>query len=159
MHSKAQIGGHPIHPMLVALPIGMFVGTVGALLAHLATGDTFYYRAAMIANIAGVAGALLAAIPGAIDLFHLPRGSQARATGVKHASVALLTVGLFSISAAILYRNWHDQPALLSVTVPLAISIAGLLALLIVGMLGWTLVQTYHVGVKPSFIRHAHHTA
>ena len=159
MHSKAQIGGHPIHPMLVALPIGMFVGTVGALLAHLATGDVFYYRAAMIANIVGVVGALIAAVPGAIDLFHLPKGSPARATAGKHASVALLTVGLFSTSAAILYRNWHDHPELLSVTVPLAISVAGLLALLIVGMLGWTLVQTYHVGVKPAFIRPAHHTA
>ena len=27
MQGKATVAGHPIHPMLVALPIGFFVGT------------------------------------------------------------------------------------------------------------------------------------
>jgi uncharacterized membrane protein len=142
--------------MLVALPIGGFVGTVGALLAFLGTGDAFYYRVAMIVNIVAVVAALVATIPGAIDLFHLPRGTQARATGVKHGAGAVLATGLFAVSAALLWRNWHDRPDLLSATVPLAISLVGLLVLVIVGMLGWTLVQTHHVGVKPTFVRPGH---
>jgi uncharacterized membrane protein len=159
MRSKASIWGHPIHPALVAFPIGMYVGTVGALLGYLATRDVFYYRAAMIANLAGVVAALAAAVPGLVDLLALPRGSAARATAVKHGSLAVLATGLFAVSAAVLWRNWHAELALLSVTVPLAIAVAGLLVLVIVGMLGWSLVQTHHVGVKPTFIRPAHHNA
>jgi uncharacterized membrane protein len=153
MLSKARIGDHPIHPMVVALPIGMFVATVGALLAFMNGGDPFYYRAAMVANVAGVAAALIAAVPGAIDLVSLPAGSDARRTGIKHAGSALVAVGLFSVSAGLLWRGWSAlaEGEVLAAAIPLAVAVAGLLVLVIVGTLGWSLVQTHHVGVKPSF--------
>lgn len=158
MDSKARVAGHPIHPMLVVFPIAMFTATVAALLAFIATRDTFYYRAAMTAGAAGVSMAILAAIPGAIDLFSLPKGSRARAIGVRHASFALLTVGIFSVSTAVMVRNWVTKTMVdgawaLDATVPLAIGVLGLVTLIIVGILGWTLVQTHHVGIKPATIR------
>ncbi|MEO8703997.1 MAG: DUF2231 domain-containing protein [Kofleriaceae bacterium] len=155
MLSKARIAGHPIHPMLVALPIGMFVATVATLLAFMNSGDPFYYRAAMVANVGGVVAALVAAVPGTIDLFSLPPGSSARATGIKHASSALLAVGLFAVSAALLWRGWNGlaNGEVLAAAVPLAVSLAGMLVLVIVGALGWTLVQTHHVGVRPDLVR------
>jgi uncharacterized membrane protein len=158
MYSKARIGSHPIHPMLVALPIGLFTATAAALLAYMGTSDLFYYRAAMVANVAGVVAALAAAVPGAIDLLSLPKSSQARSTGFKHAGFALGAVGLFAVSALVLWRGWHDRTMVygayeLDATIPLAICIAGMLTLTVVGTLGWTLVQTHHVGVKPTFIR------
>lgn len=154
MYSKARIAGHPIHPMLISLPIGMFVATTAALLAYLGTADPFYYRASMIANLSGVATALLAAAPGAIDLFALPAGSDARATGLKHAGAALLAVGLFAVSALLLWHGWNaavlDGDAnVLAAAIPLAVAVLGLLAIVIVGALGWSLVQTHHVGVRP----------
>src|SRR5213083_524164 len=109
MYSKARIAGHPIHPMVIAFPVAMFSATVVALLAYIGTRDTFYYRAAMVASAAGVTMGLLAAVPGAIDLFSLPVGSRARATGLKHASFAVLTVGIFAVVAALLYRSWTTR--------------------------------------------------
>jgi uncharacterized membrane protein len=158
MDSKARIAGHPIHPMVVVFPIALFTATVGALLAFIGTRDTFWFRAAMTAGAAGVTMALLAAIPGAIDLFALPKGSRARATGMKHASFALLTVGIFAASTALMVRNWTTKLMVdgiweLDATVPLAISVVGLVTLTIVGSLGWTLVQTHHVGIKPANVR------
>lgn len=150
MDSKAAIAGHPIHPMLVALPIGMYVATVAALLTYVGLDDPFYFRMALVANVAGVVMALVAAIPGAIDLFSLPRNSRARVAGIKHASFALLATGLFAVAAATSYRQWAGA-GVPDATVPLAIAIVGLLALLVAGALGWALVQTHHVGVKPSF--------
>ncbi|HEY5939081.1 MAG TPA: DUF2231 domain-containing protein [Kofleriaceae bacterium] len=150
METKARIAGHPIHPMLVALPIGLYVATVAALLAYVGLEDPFYFRAALVANVAGVVMALVAAIPGAIDLFSLPKGSRARATGLKHASFALLATGLFAVAAATSYRQWAGG-GVPDATVPLVLSIVGVLSLLVAGWLGWTMVQTHHVGVKPSF--------
>ncbi|MDQ3336374.1 MAG: DUF2231 domain-containing protein [Myxococcota bacterium] len=160
MKSKASIGGHPIHPMVVVFPIALFTATVATLLAFIGTQDTFWYRAAMTAGAAGVSMALLAAIPGAIDLFSLPKDSPARATGMKHASFAVLTIGIFAASTGVMYRNWMAKTNVdgiwqLDATVPLAIGVAGMVTLVIVGILGWTMVQTHHLGIKPTFVRPA----
>ena len=147
-----------MHPMVVAFPIALFTSTVAALLAFIGTRDTFWYRAAMVASGAGVTMAVLAAIPGAVDLFALPKGSRARATAIKHGGLALATVGTFAIAGAVLYRNWLfkqmvDGQWQLEATVPLAIAVIGEVMLVIVGSLGWTLVQTHHVGIKPALVR------
>lgn len=149
MYSRARVAGHPIHPMIVVFPIALFTSTVAALLAFVGTRDPFYYRAALVACSAGVTMALVGALPGAVDLFSLPKGSRARTTGFKHASFALLTVGIFAVTAALLYRDWVGGGEL-DAAVPLAVGVAGLVTLVIVGILGWTLVQTHHVGIKPA---------
>jgi uncharacterized membrane protein len=154
--SKASIAGHPIHPMLIAFPVALYTATVVTLLAFVGTADPFWYRAALYANIAGVVMAAVAVIPGLIDLISLPRDSRARATGIRHAAFNVLALVLFVISAVLLYRNAGNDLALrtrtydLDVTAPLALSILGLLSTLAAGWLGWTLVQTHHVGIKPS---------
>ena len=52
MYSKARIAGHAIHPMLVGFPLALFTATIGLELAYIGTQDIFYFRAAMVANIA-----------------------------------------------------------------------------------------------------------
>jgi uncharacterized membrane protein len=148
MHSRARIAGHPIHPMLIAFPVALYVATAVTLIVFVTIGDPFWYRVAMWANISGVVMAAVAAVPGLIDLLGLPRRSRARSTGVRHAAFNVLALVLFAISAALLYRN-RDTVAL-DVTAPLALSILGVLSTLAAGWLGWTLVQTHHVGIKPS---------
>lgn len=160
MYSKARIAGHGIHPMLVGFPIALFTATIGALLAYLGTADAFYYRAAMVANIAGVLAALAAIIPGAIDLRALPRESRARGVARQHALYNALTVALFAVSAVLLYRGWSGRMMTsgtyaLDVTIPLALGTVGFVAMVSAGMLGWALVQTHHVGIEPARV-HAH---
>lgn len=157
MNSKAKIAGHPIHPMLVAFPIGLYGATIAALLAFVATHDTFFFRAAMTANIAGVAMALVAAVPGFIDFLGLPKGSRVRTVGLQHAAANLTALALFAISASILYTRWSNRDVLdgalsLDAALPLAIGMLGLVSTVIAGGLGWSLVQTHHVGVKPQYL-------
>ena len=155
MLSKVRIAGHPIHPMLVAFPIALYVATVVTLLAHVATGDVFWFRVALWSNIAGVVMAAVAAIPGFIDLISLPRHSRAQNTGIRHAAFNVLALALFAISAVLLYRSAGNTLSVASghyhiaVSAPLALSILGVLSTLAAGWLGWTMVQTHHVGVKP----------
>jgi len=158
MYSKARIAGHPIHPMLVAFPIGFYTAAVGSMLAYVGTHEAFWYRVAMVANIAGIVGAVLAVIPGAIDLFALPSKSRARAAGLKHAGFNLVSTGLFVITGILLYRGWSnrvmvDGEYVFDATIPLAMGVVAWVSMIIAGSLGWTLVQTHHVGVKPAFTR------
>jgi uncharacterized membrane protein len=165
MYSRAKISDHPIHPALVAFPIVFYVSTVAALLAHAATGDPFWYRAALTTNIAGVVMAVVAAIPGAIDLFAgIPLRSQARATGHLHASLQIAALALFTVSAVMLWNRWFDRDlvggkVVIDGLAPLVVAILGLAATMIGGGLGWKLVQTYHVGVEPNVrgVRHDWH--
>ena len=152
MDSKARIAGHPLHPMLVAFPLAFYTATVAALLAYLGTREAFWYRFAMVANVSGIATAVIASIPGAIDLLALPRASRARAAGLKHAGFNLIATALFAVAAVVLYRTWSgrvmaDGEYLLDATIPLATAVVAWVAMVIAGSLGWTLVQTHHVGV------------
>jgi uncharacterized membrane protein len=158
MYSKARIAGHPIHPMLVAFPLAFYTATIATLLAYIGTREAFWYRTAMVANVAGIVTAVIAALPGAIDLFSLPRGSRARAVGLKHAGFNLLATLLFALTAAVLYQTWNhrvmvDGEYLFDASVPLALGVVAWVAMVIAGSLGWTLVQTHHVGVKPALTR------
>lgn len=156
MYTKASIAKHPIHPMLVAVPVTLYIATVAALFVHLGTNDVFWYRAALYCNIGGVVFAAVAAIPGLIDLLGLPAQSRARTTGIRHAAFNVLALTLFAISAVLLYRNaGHNVvPATgyyaLDVTAPLVLTITGVASTAVAGALGWTLVQTHHVGIKPT---------
>jgi uncharacterized membrane protein len=158
MYSKARIAGHPIHPMIVSFPIAFYTATVALLLAYVGTHEVFWYRVAMIANIAGIVTALAAVVPGAIDLFALPRQSRARAAGMKHAGFNLIATGLFAVTAVLLYRSWTHRMMingeyLFEASIPLAMSVVAWVSMVIAGSLGWTLVQTHHVGVKPALVR------
>ena len=158
MYSKARIAGHPIHPMLVAFPIAFYTATVATLLAYVGTHEAFWFRVAMVANIAGIITAVVAVIPGAIDLFALPQGSRARATGLKHAGFNLLATGLFVVSAVLVYRSWThrvmvDGEYVFDATIPLAMAVIAWVSMIIAGSLGWALVQTHHVGIKPALTR------
>jgi uncharacterized membrane protein len=129
--------------MLVAFPVALYVSTVVALFVYIGTGDAFWYRAGTWTNIAGVVTAAVAAIPGLIDLLGLPRRTRARVTGLRHAAFNVLSLVLFAISAVLLYRN-------ADVTAPLTLGVLGALSTTVAGYLGWTMVQTHHVGIKPT---------
>jgi uncharacterized membrane protein len=154
MYTKARIAGHPIHPALIAFPVGLYTATVVGLIVFAATRDGFWYRAAMWTNLAGVVMAGVAAIPGGIDLFNLPRHTRAFATGLRHAAFNVLALVLFVISAVMLWRGYHsattEGPVHMAFVAPLVLSIIGLASTTVAGALGWALVQTHHVGIRPT---------
>jgi uncharacterized membrane protein len=155
MHSKARVAGHPIHPMLVAFPIALYTATVATLLAYVGTLEAFWYRVAMVADIAGIITALLAVIPGAIDLFALPKDSRARATGLSHAMFNLVATGLYAVTAVLTYRGWTQRVMIdgeyrFDAAIPLAMSVVAWVSMVIAGSLGWALVQIHRVGIEPA---------
>ena len=77
MLSKVRVFGHPLHAMLIAFPVASYVGTFAAVIAYALTDDPFWFRMSLMTNIAGVATAVLAALPGIIDYATVvPKGTS-----------------------------------------------------------------------------------
>src|SRR5437868_7296682 len=67
VESVAAIGGHPLHPIVVPLPIGSFVGAFVCDLAFAQTHDPFWARGARLLTGAGIVTGILAGSLGAMD--------------------------------------------------------------------------------------------
>jgi uncharacterized membrane protein len=141
MASRASIAGHPIHPMLVPIPIGLFVFSFIADLAAFRNLSDAWPTVAFYCIGGGIVGALLAAIFGTIDLLSLT-DRNAKKIGIVHMGINLCVVGLFAISFAL---RWYGMPAL---GTPFILSLIGIALLLVAGWLGGHLV--YRLGVAVS---------
>ncbi len=98
MKSKAAIGNHPIHPLLVPVPIGAFFLVLVGDVAHLLTADPFWYRFSTVAINLGLAFALFAAAVGAVDYLGLRLNRRANAIATAHALTNVAVVALYSFS-------------------------------------------------------------
>ena len=76
--ARAKIMGHPIHPMLVVFPIGLYIISFVFDLVYLSAGDPFWFRMAYWTMLGGLVGNVAAAIPGFLDYLTLPPKTEAR---------------------------------------------------------------------------------
>lgn len=146
MYSKASVADHPVHPMLIAFPVAFYTATLASFAVYAANGHQFWLNAAIASSIVGAGSAVIAALPGFVDLvFGIPRKSQAKVAGLAHGALNVSALGLFIAAAVIYVGNWNGPAA--GSTLGLALSAAGVALTVAAGALGWMLVQTYHVGI------------
>lgn len=143
MESRAKLFGHPVHPMLVVLPLGLFIMAVVMDIAFYLSGWPGLAIVAFWNILGGIAGGLLAAIFGLIDWIAIPDGTRAKAIGLYHGAANLVVLLLFAISAWLRYQVAEYFPSL----VALSIGVAGLLVGAVSGWLGGELVDRLGVGV------------
>lgn len=142
MSTPASVARHPIHPMLVAIPIGLWVFSVAAdLIYHLGWGRAVWNDVAFYAVGGGIVGALLAAVPGFIDFLSIT-DARVRTIGAYHMAANLVAVVVFGVS---FWLRWIGPFGLL----PVGVSVAGLVILGVAGWLGGELVFVHSMGVKP----------
>jgi uncharacterized membrane protein len=67
VRSTAQIAGHPIHPMLVPIPIACFIGALLTDIAYTVTAEIMWANFSAWLLIVGVIFGVLAAIAGLTD--------------------------------------------------------------------------------------------
>jgi uncharacterized membrane protein len=142
MKSAASVAKHPIHPMLVPLPIGLWIFSLVCDIIYLATGTFIWSTVALYSMAAGVIGALLAALPGFVDLYKLP-ASRAKKVGILHMSINL---GIVVLYAADFFWRRNVIPGIMG---PFILSIIGILALGVSGWLGGEMVYVHGVAVDP----------
>ena len=76
MRTPASIFQHPIHPMLIVFPIGLWIFSLACDLIRLAGGSSdAWATVAFYSMVGGLVGALCAAVPGFIDLLFYKGGA------------------------------------------------------------------------------------
>lgn len=143
MRSRASLGSHPLHPMLVAFPIGLFVTSLAFDLIGLWREIPSLWSAAWYCIVAGLVMGAIAAIPGLIDLFKVvPKRSSARTRGYQHAIVNVLMLIAFIANA-----SHRGIPSFRPDGTSLILSACGVLLIAISGWLGATLIYNNQIGV------------
>jgi uncharacterized membrane protein len=144
MRTPANIAGHPIHPMLVTIPIGLWVfSLVMDLVATRSSAPDTWALVAFYALIGGVVGALAAAVPGLIDLVSL-KDPAIKKTGLTHMGINLTVVALYVVN------GWLRSRGEMVGGLPLLLSVLAIAMLLVSGWLGGKMVYLAGVGVSPA---------
>jgi uncharacterized membrane protein len=140
MKTPASIARHPIHPMLVPIPIGLWIFSfVCDLLFVLGSGASLWFTLSYWTMIGGIIGAIIAAIPGMIDMLSLKGGVKKIA--LAHMALNLTAVLVYAINVGMRINGAEV------IGLPLAFSIAGVVLIGISGWLGGHMVYVHRVAV------------
>jgi uncharacterized membrane protein len=144
MTSKANIGGHPVHPMLIPFPLALWTTSfvVDVLFYFLRHPTLLVIAKFMIA--AGCLGAIAAAIPGIIDWLAIKNGDVKKVANW-HARLNIAALVVFAISLFLRLGRYSDLVGR-KLTIPFLLSLAGMILISISGWLGGELVFRYGMG-------------
>lgn len=142
MESKAKLFGHPIHPILIVFPLGLFATAAIFDVMSMVTENSFWTGMAYYLIYAGIIGGLSAALFGFIDYLAIPQGTRAKSIGLLHGVGNVIVVALF-IGSCMLRRPLPTDPSAMALT----LSFTGVVLSLLTGWLGGELVDRLGVGV------------
>lgn len=146
MESRFKVLGHPLHQMLIVFPLGLLItAIVFDGIYYFGTRDPRWATVSYWMIVSGLIGALVAAVPGAVDWYAIPSGTRAKAIGLWHGLGNVFgVVGLFGASWW-LRRDDPTSPSDLA----LLLAVGGVLVGAVTGWLGGELVDRLGVGVDP----------
>ena len=147
MSSKASIGGHPVHPMLVPFPIALWSTSFAMDIWFYFQRNTSWLLISKFLIAAGCLGALAAAVPGLIDWTGL-RDREVTKIANWHARLNIAALIVFALS---LYFRMQRGSHLVGdhLTIPFILSAVGMVLIGISGWLGGEMAYRYGVGVAP----------
>jgi uncharacterized membrane protein len=143
MQGKATIAGHPIHPPLVAVPIGCFAAAAVSDIVSIWTNHGFLCLMSTWLIGFGLAGSILAGLFGFVDYLSAPMTMKARRTATGHATLNVALVIVFGTAFAV---RAEAQSSILGYI----FTIAGIAILAVSGWLGGELVSRHLVGCSES---------
>jgi len=143
MESRAKLLGHPIHPMLIVLPLGLFIAAVVFDAVYLWRGSPTFATVAYWNIAGGVVGGLLAAVFGVIDWIAIPAATRAKRIGLLHGGANVVVVAIF----ALVWLMRGNTPDAIPTTNLFLLEVVGLALGSVGGWLGGELVDRLGVGV------------
>jgi uncharacterized membrane protein len=142
MATPASIAKHPIHPMLVPFPIGLWIfSLICDLVYAFDWGGPFWKDMAFISMAGGIIGALLAAVPGYLDYRSLTAPNVQR-IAQWHLGINLSLVVVFALN---MWLRMSDE---MGRALPVLLSFVGVAMLGVSGWLGGELVYVRGVAVE-----------
>lgn len=146
MESPASISGHPIHPMIIPFPIALWMFSLVADVIYLWRGNPVWRNyIAFYTLLGGTIGAAAAAVPGFIDWLSLKDPAVVKIANW-HARLNVVALLIF---AASFYLRTTSGSALVSLgyTIPIGLSVLGVILISISGYLGGEMVFRHGVAV------------
>ena len=150
MASPASTGGHPIHPMIIPFPIALWVFSLVADLIYLWRGNPVWRDyIAFYTLLGGIIGAAVAAVPGLVDRLSL-KDREVIKIANWHARPNVIALLIF---AASFYLRTTSGAGLVSgsYTIPIALSVLGVILISISGYLGGEMVFKHGVAVDQRY--------
>ena len=141
--STARIAGHPLHAMLVPIPIACFVGTLVTDLAYWRTANMQWANFSAWMLTVGLVVAVFAVLAGLVDVLGERRIRRLRAAWI-HVLGNGLVIVLSIINALVHSRDAYSSVA----PTGLILSTLVVLILLVTGWNGWEMVDRHGVGVR-----------
>lgn len=135
--------GHPLHPVVITVPIGAWTTSAWFDARSVATGDARDEHAADVALRVGVAGALVAAATGLAQYVDT-RGAVRRQTTL-HASLNTAGLALYAASWAARRKGRRPLARTLSAA---ALGVVG-----VSGFVGGDISYRHGVGMRPQAVR------
>jgi uncharacterized membrane protein len=140
--APASFKGHPSHPILVAFPIGLWIfSLISDLILKFGYGGPVWNDVAFYTLAGGIVGALIAAIPGLIDLLGI-QNPKSKSIGIWHMIINLLAVALYCVNW------WLRTQRAPGDNLPIILSVIGVVFITISGWLGGELIYVRGVAVK-----------
>jgi uncharacterized membrane protein len=143
MESRMKLLGHPIHPMLIVLPLGLFICAVVFDALYMWRGSQIFAGVGFWNISGGIIGGLLAAVFGFLDWLAIPSGTRAKRIGLLHGGSNVVVVLAF----ALVWLTRRDAVDLAPTTAMFTIEVAALGLGTVAGWLGGELVDRLAVGV------------
>lgn len=145
MESRVKLFGHPVHPMLIVFPMGLFTVAVIFDILYSVMRKPVLALVSFYMILSGVIGGLFAAVFGLMDWLALPLNSRAKRIGAWHGLGNFVIVVLFGLS------SWlrRDNPRFVPDASARLLALAGAGLALITSWIGGELVYRLGVGVDP----------
>lgn len=140
--STAAIAGHPLHPMVVPIPIGLLTAAAVSDLAYGLTRDAFWARASRWLLGGGLVSGVMAATLGIVEFVTIPQAR--RRSGVAHAGGNAAILGLTGISLLLRRDSRRSVP-----TAAMGLTLLATMMLMVTGWLGGELTYRHGIGVLP----------
>ncbi|KAB7745093.1 DUF2231 domain-containing protein [Nostocoides sp. F2B08] len=136
--------GHPVHPILVTIPIGAWTSSLvfDGIAQVVDDPAPFATGSAWLIGI-GAVGAVLAAVTGGLDWKMIPRGTAAWKTGLVHMLLNIGVLTLYLVNLAVRRGQGLDDVSVAA----LVMSVVGMATLGASGWLGGKLAYRYGVRV------------
>lgn len=142
MSSPASFKGHPLHPVIIPLPIGLWIfSLVSDLIFKFGFGGGVWNDVAFYTLGGGIVGALIAALPGFIDLTDI-KNPKTKSIAIWHMMINLFAVAVYAFN---FWLRMHRAPG---DNLPIALSVLGVVLITISGWLGGEMVYVRGMAVQ-----------
>ena len=141
--TAARIGDHPVHPMLVPLPIGFLTAALISDIVFVNTRDVFWAQASYWLILGGLIAGLIASAMGLIEILGIQRARRMKMAWI-HGLGNLLALAITAINFYL--RNENMSEAI--VPTGLTLSILTSAIMLVTGWLGGEMSYRHGVGVS-----------